>query len=322
MAAVRPFPVGSFPTMITPFTVDGAIDWTMLGRLVDWYIAAGSVGLFSPCLSSEFYHLTDDERVELARRVRGFAAGRALVVATGNYGGPIESQAEMVRRMAPCCDAVVIVTCHLAPEGASDDQWLENAQRLLDLTPGVPLGLYECPVPYKRLLSPELVRWAAASGRFVFHKDTSCDMSQITAKIRAIEGVGGASPFRFYNANVETLVESMRAGGHGFSGISANFYPHLHAFVTRACALGSGSDASDAETARKVDSVQVRRPPRLGKPPHPPLTPYRPAPSTDRPSWRSLRTSSSSTTLPLPRRTSACCLAWERPSRHTAATLP
>jgi 4-hydroxy-tetrahydrodipicolinate synthase len=239
----------------------------MLSRLVDWYIAAGSVGLFSPCLSSEFYHLTDDERVELARRVKSVAAGRALVVATGNYGGSIESQAEMVRRMAPCCDAVVIVTCHLAPQDAGDDVWLANAQRLLDLTPGVALGLYECPVPYKRLLSPELVRWAAASGRFVFHKDTSCDIAQINAKIRAIEGVGGTSPFRFYNANVETLVDSMRAGGHGFSGISANFYPHLHAFIARSCAprsdgsrgaLAPSADSSDFEISRRVDSVQVR----------------------------------------------------------------
>ena len=45
-----------------------------------------------------------------------------------------------------------------------------------------------------------------------------------------------SSPFRFYNANVETLEYSTRCGGHGFSGISANFYPFLHSWLVKAIA--------------------------------------------------------------------------------------
>ena len=68
-------PAGVFPTMITPFVADGsAIDWVVLDKLVDWYIASGVTGLFACCLSSEMYELSADERVELlvaddARRV-------------------------------------------------------------------------------------------------------------------------------------------------------------------------------------------------------------------------------------------------------------
>jgi hypothetical protein len=51
------------------------------------------------------------------------------------------------------------------------------------------------------------------------------------------------SPFRFYNANVETLLESNSMGGAGFSGISANFYPWLHA---RLCS----SDVSEHDKAK------------------------------------------------------------------------
>ena len=255
----KPFPLGSFPTMITPFTNEGAIDWPILDRLVDWYIAAGSVGLFCPCLSSEFYHLSDEERLEIARHVMSRAGGRVLVVSTGNFGGTVEEQAEMVRKMSCCCDAVVIVTCHLALEGEGDDIWHANAARLLDLTPGVPLGLYECPIPYKRLITPSLMRWASSTGRFLFHKDTSCVMRQIADKVSAMGG--RSSCFRFYNANVETLVSSMSVGGHGFSGISANFYPHLHAFVVRSMVPREGAVdseyASDSEVTKKVDQVQV-----------------------------------------------------------------
>ena len=56
---------GVFPTMITPFTADGAIDWAGVDGLVEWYIASGVTGIFAVCQSSEMYHLTEDERLEL-----------------------------------------------------------------------------------------------------------------------------------------------------------------------------------------------------------------------------------------------------------------
>ncbi len=54
-----------------------------------------------------------------------------------------------------------------------------------------------------------------------------CSVASIRLKIAA--ALSSPSPFRFYNANVETLLESNNMGGAGFSGISANFYPWLHA---------------------------------------------------------------------------------------------
>ena len=79
-----------------------------------------------------------------------------------------------------------------------------------------------------RLLSPEQIAWCAGTGRFLFHKDTCCHPGQIAAKIAAIpEG----STFRFYNANAATVQFSMRKGGAGFSGINANFYPQLVAWL-------------------------------------------------------------------------------------------
>ncbi len=72
--------------MITPFIGSGEqrgqIDYPMVRRLVEWYIASGCVGIFSPCLSSEMYDLTPDERLELARFIKEAVAGRCRVVST------------------------------------------------------------------------------------------------------------------------------------------------------------------------------------------------------------------------------------------------
>jgi len=165
-------------------------------------------------------------------------------LATGTYGGPIESQAAFVNEIAKHCDAVVVNTADMAAESEGDDVWQATTERLLELTGSVHLGLYECPVPYKRLLSPALIQWCAASGRFHFHKDTCCNMPQIKEKIAAVRAAGSATNFRFYNANVETLLPSLRAGGHGFSGISANFYPHLHAWLCKAATSGGAEEAA------------------------------------------------------------------------------
>ncbi|MHB0875707.1 MAG: dihydrodipicolinate synthase family protein [Anaerolineae bacterium] len=221
---------GVWPVMLTPFTDDGSIDWDGVDRLVDYYVAAGAAGLFAVALSSEMYELTPEERPALAARVVKRVDGRVPVVASGTFGGPALEQAAYVRRMADAgVDAVVVLSCQLAAAEESDAVWQANAERLLALTGDVPLGLYECPVPYKRVLTAAAMGWAARTGRFLFHKDTCCRMDLIRAKIEAVQGTS----FRFFNANAATLLSSLHAGGDGFSGIGANYFTDLYAWMCR-----------------------------------------------------------------------------------------
>eukprot|EP00043_Microstomoeca_roanoka_P010331 m.98162 g.98162 ORF g.98162 m.98162 type:complete len:318 (+) comp14859_c0_seq3:58-1011(+) len=222
------FPDGCFPTMITPMHDDGSIDYRRLDAITEWYIQSGCTGLFVNCLSSEMFHLTTDERIAITKAVKTKAAGRVTVVSSGGLNcSTVQENAAFVNQIAPECDAVVMVVNQMAAEQESDDVWKQNVQKLLDLTGDVPLGLYECPKPYHRLLSPELLAWTASTGRFYFHKDTCCETKPIKAKLLCLQNLPQDVPFKFYNANVATLLMSVRAGGNGFSGISANFYPHL-----------------------------------------------------------------------------------------------
>jgi len=169
----------------------------------------------------------------------------------------MQEMAADVNAMAKCCDAVVVVTAFLAGQHEGEDVWLRNAKELLSLTPGVPLGTYECPVPYKRLLSADAMHFLAGSGRFHFHKDTCCNIPEMTAKLAAIKEAQSASggSFAFFNANVETLLPSLDEGAAGFSGISANFYPHLHAWLC-AAAAGAGGGAKRKRAREDMERVQ------------------------------------------------------------------
>lgn len=145
----------------------------------------------------------------------------------------MEDQAAMVQRIAATgVDAVVVIAACLAAQHEDDDAWRANCEALMRLAPGVTLGLYECPEPYHRVLQPRTLQFLARSRRFAFHKDTSRVDGVISAKLAALREVEG-SPFRFYNGNVTTLLHSLREGAHGFSGVSANFYPWLHVWLVR-----------------------------------------------------------------------------------------
>jgi len=243
------FPSGVWPVMLTPFTPAKAIDWAAVDALTDWYIEAGVAGLFAVCLSSEMYELTADERLELARRVSRRAAGAVPVVATGTFGGPIAEQAQFVRRMADTgVSAVVAISCQIAQQHEDDSRWQANAETLLALTDPLPLGIYECPLPYRRPLTPALAAWASATGRFHFLKDTTCDLGAITAKIKALR----SGSLKLFNAHTPTLLPSLQAGGDGYCGVAANFVPTL---LVGLCASFAAQPAMAARLQRFLDLV-------------------------------------------------------------------
>lgn len=230
---------GVWPTMLTPFTTDKRIDWLSLERLINWYIDQGVHGLFAVCQSSEMFHLTLDERVELAAFVKEKARGRVPVIASGHIGGGFDEQVTELNALAGTgIDALVLITNRLADEAESEDIAIRNLERLLAKIPaGIPLGFYECPFPYKRLLSKQLLKFCAESGRFQFIKDTCCNADRIKERLGMLEGTG----IKLFNANTATLLESLRAGAAGYSGVMANFHPSLYvklwnSFTADACA--------------------------------------------------------------------------------------
>lgn len=223
------FPGGVWPVMLTPFTNEREVDYPALEKLVDWYIANGVKGLFAVCQSSEMFYLTLEERLAIAECVVKAAAGRVPVVASGHVSDSMEDQIIEVNAMAKTgVDAVILITNRLAKENESDEIWRQNCETLLEgLDTDIPLGFYECPYPYKRLLSVENIKWCANTGHFYFLKDTCCDLEQIKEKLEAIEGTN----LKLYNANTTTLLDSLRCGATGYSGVMANFHPQLYSWL-------------------------------------------------------------------------------------------
>lgn len=222
---------GIVPVMLTPFTTDDKIDYSGLEKLIEWYIDKGVDALFAVCQSSEMQYLTLEERIELAQFVVRHVNGRIPVIASGHISDDIETQKIELSAMAQTgIDALVLVTNHLDPLQEGSDVFYRSLNTLLETLPlSLPLGLYECPAPYRRLLSDDEFTWCANSGRFIVLKDVSCDLQTVERRVQLAKG----TPLNVINANAAIAWPAIMAGSQGFSGVFTNFHPELYSWLWR-----------------------------------------------------------------------------------------
>ena len=215
----------SVPVMITPFNLKAKVDMDVVSELVEFYLSTGVQGLFANCLSSEMYSISEDERLELTQRIVREVNGRVPVVATGSFGLTISDKSEFAKKIYDTgINAVILITGHFANVEENDDVLLRNFDKMFRLTTGIPLGLYECPAPYKRILSANVFKELVASDRLVYHKDTSIELDRVKEKLSLLNN---NSKLEFYDAHTPNAMYSLQMGARGMSSISGNFYPEI-----------------------------------------------------------------------------------------------
>lgn len=239
---MRSIPNGVYPTMITPYTADDKIDFGAVEALLHWYWENGIRGVFAVCQSSEMWFLNFEERLALMRFIAEHKPEGMTVVASGHTADEPDRQVYEANAFIDTgIDAYVFISNRFAAPDESDDVLLRNMEYVVSRIPEIGLGIYECPYPYKRLLTPYVLKRLAESSRFQFLKDTCCDPAQIKKKLEAVKG----SSLKIFNANAATLLETLNMGCAGFSGIMANFFPDL-------CAELCSCFAEDPQRAKKL----------------------------------------------------------------------
>jgi 4-hydroxy-tetrahydrodipicolinate synthase len=239
---------GIVPVMLTPFDDSGSIDYSGLERLIEWYIEKGSDALFAVAQSSEMQFLTLKERAELGRFVVEKVAGRIPVVVSGHISDDPDAQAqELIVASETGAQGVVLVTNRLDPSNEGSTVFAANLERLLGRLPAdVPLGLYECPAPYRRLLSDDELKLCIDTDRFIMLKDVSCDLDTVKRRVAMAKG----SRLKVLNANAAIARDAMKAGSAGFNGVFTNFHPDLYKWLRN-------EDAQDSALAEELATFLV-----------------------------------------------------------------
>jgi 4-hydroxy-tetrahydrodipicolinate synthase len=254
MKMTKKFAGGVWPVMLTPFKDSGEVDEKGLEALVNWYIDSGVKGLFAACQSSEIFKLSLEEKVKISEITVRISDGRVPVIASGHTSDSLEEQAREISAIAKTgVEAVVLITNRLAKENESDDVWIDNFHKLMNMTdPEIKLGFYECPYPYKRLMTRKLIEESIKTGRFYFLKDTCCDAEQIREKLEILKG----TELKLYNANATLLLESLRDGATGYSGVMASFHPELYVWL---CENYMKSEADEVQDVLTMCSIIERQ---------------------------------------------------------------
>ena len=219
---------GVWPVMITPFTADNKIDYDAVLKIIEWYDKEGVTGIFAVCQSSEMFYLTKEERFQLGKFVIDNAPKHIGVVVSGHVAENVEDQIREAQAFVDAgADSYVFISNQFARQDESDDIAKKRIEYLVDHIEADAFGVYECPAPYKRLLTPEMLKWMASTGKFSFLKDTCCELTQLKAKCDAVKG----TDLKIFNANAATLLESLRMGCAGYSGVMANFHTRFYAWL-------------------------------------------------------------------------------------------
>jgi 4-hydroxy-tetrahydrodipicolinate synthase len=214
------------PVMITPFNLKAKVDFDVVSNLIDFYLTAGVKGFFANCLSSEMFSITEDERLELTAHVVKKVNGRVPIVATGSFGLTIDDKAEFTKKIYDTgIDAVILITGNFAKVADDDDVLLKNFETMYNLTGNIPLGMYECPAPYKRIIPAPVFKTLLSANRLVYHKDTSILIENVKAKLDIVKET--KSNIEFYDAHTPNAMQSLYLGAKGLSSISGNFYPEI-----------------------------------------------------------------------------------------------
>ena len=219
---------GVYPTMLTPFTDDNKVDYNGVLQLLDFYKTNGVSGIFAVCQSSEIFNLSFEERLELLEFIMKNKPEGISIVASGHTADDIDTQIKEAQVFtATGIDAYVFIANRFAGENEDEDVFMRNYEKAVAALPDTGFGIYECPYPYKRLMTPSLIKKCCETSPLKFIKDTCGNISQIRAKLEAAENTG----LKIFNANGATLLESLEAGCAGYSGVMANFHPDLFAWL-------------------------------------------------------------------------------------------
>lgn len=243
---------GIWPTMMMPLKQDYSIDYDGIERLIQWYADQGAHGIFALCYSSEIFKMTFEERLSVLQFIVMHLPSGMGLVAAGHVADDIQTQIDEFKALRDAgAPVLVMITNRLARADEDEDVFLRNALRIIQEIPDINFGLYECPYPYPRFVGTEALATLAHTNRFLFMKETSCDLRKINEKVR----VSSDTPFKIFNANAATALDSWKNGSAGFAGIMCNFHTDLYVRLWDAFLQGDDTLAVPLQKALGMFSV-------------------------------------------------------------------
>ncbi|MBT2536740.1 4-hydroxy-tetrahydrodipicolinate synthase [Arthrobacter sp. ISL-69] len=223
--------------MVTPFTVDGKVDYQQAAELAVKLVDDGCDGLVVTGTTGETSTLTDDENVGMFRAVKEAVGGRAAIIA-GTGTNDTAHSVHLSRLAADVgVDGLLIVTPYYnKPSQAGVRAHFEAIASSTD----VPVMLYDIPGRSSIQIAPETMIRLAAHPNIVAVKDAKADFAAATR-------VMAETDLLFYSGDDGLTLQWMALGAVGLVGVTT------HVATRRFRELIDAVNANDFGTARKIN---------------------------------------------------------------------
>lgn len=169
---------GIFPPVTTPFNEDETIAYDRLEENMKRWNSVPLKGYLVQGSNGEYKFLSDEERVEMVRRVKKAAASGKLVIA-GSGCESTQATIQMTQKMADAgAHAVLVVTPLYYKASMTNDAMTSHFSKVADSSP-VPVILYNVPWNSGIDLSPDVVVKLASHPNIIGLKESGGDVSKI-----------------------------------------------------------------------------------------------------------------------------------------------
>jgi dihydrodipicolinate synthase/N-acetylneuraminate lyase len=236
---------GLIPPMVTPIQMDGGLDVSAIGRLVEHMVGGGVSGLFILGTCGEGAALSYRKRYQFVEFVCEAARGRVPVLVSVSDTSYEEAVDLAEHAYASGASAVVSTGPFFlsVPMGH-----LETYFERLAEESRLPVVLYNMPGCTKFCLDPTMVARLAQHPKIIGIKDSSGDLKYIEQLIQAVS----PHDFPVLIGPEEILIQAMRLGAVGGVNGGGVLFPGVYAARIAAFAAG------DTELAAKADRFVQR----------------------------------------------------------------
>lgn len=205
---------GSIVALITPFNLDGEVDYVSLKKLVDYHVAAGSNGIVAVGTTGESSTLTIEEHVKVVMKTVEFADGRIPVIAGTGANATHESVTfSRLLNNSGIAGCLSVTPYYNKPT----QEGLYQHYKAIAEESDVPQILYNVPGRTAVDLLPETVARLSQIDSIVALKDATGDLSRISIH-RELCG----EDFILLSGDDSTGLDFVKQGGNGVISVTNN----------------------------------------------------------------------------------------------------
>ncbi|WP_458863178.1 4-hydroxy-tetrahydrodipicolinate synthase [Acidaminobacterium chupaoyuni] len=208
---------GSFVALVTPFDADGAVDYALLEKLVEFHLTHGTDGLVVLGTTAETPTLTEEEKKAIAKRVIRQVAGRIPVILGAGSNNTLHAAETARSYEALGADGLLVVTPYY--NKANKSGMLAHFETIAAAT-SLPIILYNVPGRTGCSIPLDVLETLSHRENIVGIKEASGDIGYATRCARLVN-----ENFSLFSGNDDMILPILSLGGSGVISVLANIAP-------------------------------------------------------------------------------------------------